>query len=411
MNAPPETIHSFRAFFDEAKAVVQEVRRSLAELLASVGADPMEPQAISRRFGLDKTLTWKVARVIRDTDPWDAIEHIPRRPSIVTLTTALAQHGAPPSRVEDVLRAIDEFDRFTLMHSDDRETLEIMVSAGRRSAGRRLEAYRKSAFQANGAIWGVRARSQISIHAMAPRAGSDMLSLATISGFDGFRRLRPDVPWAICTLSQWDSGTSAETPTSAVPVSAIEPGSVRNGVPVLADFSSEPYAAVRQVALPGGRVRFELAEGPVGNTATTTVMLGWVREGVVSASQTYPGEVGEHGVFLDTPVETFIYDLFIHRSLDFALRPTAHLYSALPGGPRYPTEGPDVGQLFVPEEITPLGCPPDITTPEFPRYRELAERAAEPLGSSLREFYGFRFQLAYPPIPTLAIMRHALRPR
>ncbi len=393
----------------DAQVVVQGVRRALAELLASVDADPRHPQDMSRRFGLDKTLTWKVSRVIREPDPWDAVGHIPRRPSIQLIASALQRHGAPSERIESLLRSVDDFERFVETHSGDRETLEVMVSTGgRRSAAKRMEAFRKAAFQANSAIWGVRASLQISMHLMIP--GTDgRLTLVTVTGFEGFRRLRADVPWAVSTISAWDSNT-AQTSIEVGRLFPLDPQAAEGGAPLLGEFCSAPLPALRRIQLPDNKVRMEIAEGPVGNTAAARVLLGYRRPSEVSQHQTYQGETGEHGLYLYTPVEAVVLDLLIHRSLDFAMNPSAHLYSALPGGPRYPGEGPNVGKIITPERIVDLGSPPDLTTPEFPRYQDLAEFAANRAGHPLHDFQGYRYRLKYPPIPTLAVIRHGLAP-
>lgn len=399
-------------FFDGAQLVVRGVRRALADLLASVGADPSEPQEVSRNFGLDKTLAWKIARVIREPDPWDAVTHIPRRPSFQILVTALQKHGAPTARVEDLWAALDAFERFIEVHSDDRETLEIMVGSSKMSAGtKRLENFRRSAFQANCAIWGVRTKLQVCMHVLAPHPGSeDLLSVVTISGFHDFKRLRPDVPWSVATLSNWDVGKTVnnDKPEAIIPLDNDITGV---GAPLLHEFCSKPLPSMRCKKLSDGRVRFELTEGPVGNTAAATVLLGWASRGVVSGMEREPGEYGEHGVFLSTPAEAIVHDLYIHNSLKFPGAPSAKLFSELPGGPRYLTEG-EASTMRFNEELIDLGtAPPDVTTPEFPRYREMVVLAANYLGFELGDFHGHRMRLAYPPIPTLAIIRHPLMAR
>lgn len=398
-------------FVEHAQAVVYGVRRAMGELLASVGADPSEPQEVSRQFGIDKTLAWKIARVIREPDPWNSVAHIPRRPSILILVAALAKAGAAAGPIEDLLAAIDRFETFVELHSDDRETLEIMIGSSTKVAGaaKRLDAFRRSAYQSNSAIWGVRAKLQICIHVLAPE-GDSLLSKATITGFHGFNRLRPDVPWSVATLAHWDVGAT-ESRESADSIVPMAPGLDGVDVPILSEFCSEPLPGMRSVRLANGQTRFEINRGPVGNTAAATVILGWVSKGTVSRYETYPGEHGEHGVFMSTPAETMVHDLLVHRSLKFAHNPTAHVFSELPGGPRYLTDGEAAGTIPFHEKVLDLGAgPPDLTTPEFPRYRDLAALGTRSLGFELSDFQGYRVRLAHPPIPTLAILRHGLTP-
>lgn len=411
-------------FFEDAQGVIHGVRRALADLLAEVGADASQPQEVSRTYGIDKTLAWKVCRVIREPVPWDAVGHIPRKPSVQILVRALAKHGATDDVIGRLWDAVDEFEKFVGRHSDDRETLEIMIgsSAKGAGAGKRLEAFRRTAYQANSAIWGVRTKLHVCMHILAPTPGTDDLSTATISGFHGFNRLRPDVPWNVATISNWDVGelTNETKPDAIIPIDpavAAEGGGGSGGgggeggtdaAPILREFCSEPLPSLRNVRLPDGRTRFELNRGSVGNTAAATMLLGWVSRHCVSRFERYPGELGEHGLFLSTPAETVVHDLLVHKSLTFAHTPSMHVFSELPGGPRYLTDGAAAGTIPIHEHIVELGSPPDLTTTEFPRYRDLATRGTEALGIPLSEFVGFRMRLEYPPIPTLAIIRHAL---
>lgn len=400
------------AFLESAQGVVRGVRRALADLLASVGADPSEPQEISRKFGLDKTLTWKVARVVREHDPSDAVGHIPRRPSFQLLVTALQKHGATEERIAALWSAVDAFERFVQLHSDDRETLEIMVGTPRASVNaKRFEAFRRSAYQANSAIWGVRAKMQLSLHFVAPdlqRPG--FLSMATVAGLVDFRRLRTDVPWTIAKFSQWqDAGQAPARQGEHLP---MDPKLNTNDPPILHDFSTTPLPPMRNVPVHGGGIRFEMTQGSVGNTASATVVLGWLDLGVATSEESFPGECGEHGVFLSTPVESVTHDVLIHKSMTYAMDVSAHLYSELPGGPKYPDDGGGIVELPFHEKVQDLGSgPPDLITPEVPRYREMAEKAAASLGYPLDEFRGYRLRLNYPPIPTLAIIRHGLAKR
>ena len=200
-----------KPFLDDGRSAVQGLRRALAEVLAAVGADPSQPQEISRRFGLDKTLTWRITRVVREGNAWDAIEHIPRRPSIGIFVSAMSKHGASAERIDKLWRAMTEFERFVETHSGDRETLDMMVSVpARKSAAKRLEAFRKAGFQANSATWGVRAKIQLATHIMSPGLKPGHVDIGTVCGLVDFRRLRPNVPWAIASINSWRGSGSLE---------------------------------------------------------------------------------------------------------------------------------------------------------------------------------------------------------
>lgn len=390
---------------------MQALRRAFSDILVAAGADPVRPQDVSRRFGIDKTLSWRIARVIREEDAWEAVAHIPRRPSVRIFVNKMAQHGVPQEKLDALLTSVGEFERFIEIHTGDRETLEMMVgSAARRSAEKRMETFRKNGYQASSAVWGVRARVQFSASFVFPSATEGELRTAMLCGFGSLRRLRPNVPWTVAAVMAWDDKGRTE-PVARGPV-PLHPEGHFGGAPLLPEFCSTPRPILRPVQSGNGRCRFELIEGDVGNTAATTVVLGWAWSETVPAYASTPGEMGEHGMRMSTPVEEAFKDVYIHRSLAFAKNVTASVYSDLPDGPRYPDVGGHPAVLPVTTEVADLGeSPPDTTTPEFPRYPDLVRFTAQHLGFSSDDFHGFRYRLRYPPIPSFVVMRHALLER
>lgn len=398
-----------RSFTAEGTSAVHRLRRALAELIASVGADPTEPQELARRFKLDKTLTWRISRVIREEDAWEAVTHIPGKPSIRTLIQRLEANGASPQSVRALKDAMAGFERFVEVHSGDRETLEIMVGVGNRpSATKRLELFRKQGFQANSAAWGVQARVQFSCQFVYPGPEPETVAMGGVVGLVDLRRLRPNIPWTIASAGAWDT-ERPEVDAGPIP---IFPEDATGGAPLIREFCSAELPSLRTKVTPGGSRRFEITDGVLGHTGAITVVSGWQWTAAASVYEDVPNDTGEHGTHLSTPVELLIHDLLIHKSLTFALRPEAAIYSEMPGGPKYPHEGRDVGRMPMPEDVVNLGAqPPNLTAIEIPRYTELMDRVLSRLGHSLQDFHGFRHRVRYPTIPSLAILRHPLLPR
>lgn len=408
-----------KPFIDDGKSAVHGLRRALATMLQSVGASAEEPQEIARRFGLDKTLTWRIARVVREEDVWEAVQHIPRRPSIQLFVTAMTKHGASNQSAELVYDALDQFEEFVLRHSGDRETLEMMAGpSARRSSDKRMEAFRKTGYEANSAIWGVRAKMQLATKFVVPGTDPGMLSLGTVCGLVDFRRLRPETRWAVASVYSWGGENSEHQELTGViqPMHKDSPRNARGlATPeslLLGQFCTTPLPDMQIIEQPARTYRYMLTEGPVGNTAAATMLLGFKSPNTASDRPSYAGEVGNHLVSLSTPCEELLHDVFIHKSLAFAMNPTAHVFSQMPGGPQFPNDGGTASGLPVPQEVVDLGggeADPDIMIAEIPNYLEILHMATDSMGPPLKDFRAFRYRLRYPPIPTLAIMRHALR--
>ncbi len=271
----------------------------------------------------------------------------------------------------------------------------------------RAEAERKLAFRGNSAIWGVQARMQLCVNVIFPSDDPQWADLVWISGLVDFRRLRGDVSWTIASARKADdSGT-------VLPLGEIQPldSNFADGVsaPLLGGWCSQPTPEVRVANGSDGLVRYQLVEGPIGNTAAATCVIGILGRRFVRRTRVDNDTIGEHNVRLYTPVEHVVHDLFVHKDLDHALNPAAYLYSQLPNLPSYPDGGRTQGLLPLPENVQRLGFgPPDIVLPELPQYRRMTDSVVRQAGWDLKDFHGFRLRMRFPPIPTLAVLRYEL---
>jgi hypothetical protein len=387
---------------------IRRIRTSISECLASVGADATRAQSVSRLLGLDKNLTWKICRLVCDENPVAAVQFMPGKAGLKILMNALGKAGTPPDLLIEIRNATDEFDRITDLHAGDRERLGIMLANISNDGQReRDEAQRKLSFRGNSAIWGVQAKVQICSNFIAPGTNPAMVDLAWLSGLVDFWRLRRDARWAMAAARKTaDDGSPLPMPELRAIDSDYDHA---NTVPLMSDCCSKPLPEIRIEIGRDGVTRYELAEGPVGSTATTTCVVGLYGRSFARRFRAPNDTLGEHFARLYTPVETLIHDLFVHKDLSYALEPEIFLYSQLPGGPVFPSASRDQGLIAVHDPIIQLGSgPPDVVTPEIPRYPQMVRSVFDRLGWDPTEFHGFRFRVHYPPIPTMAVWRYEL---
>jgi hypothetical protein len=242
-----------------------------------------------------------------------------------------------------------------------------------------------------------------------PGPKKDTAEMVWAGGFVDLLRLRPDVPWADGGAMSW-SGPNSEV---AAKIAPLFPEDAVEGVPLIREFCSSPLPRFRTKTALGGIWHFVIADGPFGHTGAVTLARGWRWTETPSIYESTPGECGEHGTLLYTPVELLIQDFLVHRSLTFAHQPppSASIHSRLPGGPEFPQEGVELTRMPMPEDVVELGSPPSMTAIEIPRYQQLIERVLERLGRTPQEFVGFRHRVRYPTIPTIAVFRHPLLKR
>jgi len=407
--APEERTGGTPGFENHATAALARIRSALADLLHSVDASPLRPQEVARKFNLNKNLTWRISKVIREPDPAAAAPHIPGKAGLAIFLDSLKKAGAPAAAILEVNQAINEFDRMREIHAGDRETLEAMLGhlANGAEAQQQIEAQRKLSFRGNSAIWGVQARVQICTNFIAPSADPDFADLAWLSGLVDLRRLRRDTTWAIASTRKVDDRGQA------LPVGQLESIDERfrgdATAPLMGEFCSDPLPEIRLEVGADGLMRYLLVGGPLGNTAAQTCIVGICGRRFLARHQVPGDTIGEHIARLYTPVECLIHDLYVHRELSYALHPEVFLYSQLPINPVYPMGGRETAQLPLLERIQSLGhAPPTPLTPELPQYPSLVRRVFERMGWNARDFHGFRLTLRYPPIPAVAVFRYPL---
>ncbi len=406
------------SFEASARVVIGEVRASLAALLESVGADATRPQTVSRQFGLNKNLTWKVSKVLGEESPQVAVTHLPGRPGMEILLQTFQQAGAPAERLTSLRSAIAALDQLVRTHAGNRETLAVMLGSFSERTEPLLmqkeEASRKLCYQGNSAIWGALARVQLSSHFVVPSVDPGRLDVAVVSGLIDFRRLRSDVAWPIATMRVGHDDGKGPSPLASRP---LDPEVAAGEPPILREFCSQPIIPLRAEDGPAAHTRrFEISEGPVGNTAATTCILGRISPSLVSAWRTEEDRFGEHFTSLITPVETLVFDVFVHASLPLGTppaseAPTISVYSQLPGVPAYPQGPRDRGLLPISEEIASIASLAQRQISDLPDYERIVERVCRVAGCSIDDFRGYRFRLRYPPMPALAVVRYPLPER
>jgi len=390
-------------FQEDLAQTVLQMRGALTDVLASVGVDPGKPQAMSRQLGLDKTLAWKIGRLVTVADPAASLEHLPGASGMRILLAAVTAAGATDAAAATVTRAREAFDRLIEVHSGDRATLEAMVS-GLRSTHhqpKRAESARRQSFLGNSATWGIQARVRVGLHLVAPAVSdASRIDLISIGALHELRRLRADTRWPLVIHKRFD--------LPAADGSAQDDAMERigdEGMPLLREFCSSPLPDLRSVHVPNGTA-WELSPGPVGKTANMTATFGFLNRSVAPVVSEAPGQFGEHLTMLNTPAETLLVDLLVHRTLPFASEPEALLVSRMESDAHFATADCNRHRLPLHEKLNPIGSM--VSTPLLPRHPELVAMAAERIGHPLSDFAGYRLVMRYPPIPAVAVLRNAL---
>jgi hypothetical protein len=395
----------FREDFGET---IHQLRGALTEALAGCRLDPRRPQELARECGLDKNLAWKTSRLVQADDPYDAAAFVPGSAGLRILVRALRGREAPDELLGRVQEAIADFERMVAVHAGDRGALERIVGATREQGvgDGSLEPLRRMAFQGNSVIFGAQARAAFTLRVVAPSAGDgSRADIATVRGLRDFRRLRPTASWPVLSIRTLSEGVRVGGTWEP-----IEPLSGGASAPLLRDHSSRPLPELRGI-VEADRITYELAEGPVGNTAALDVAVGGIDRAHVPVRGTDNDAVGEHYCRSDTPVEWLQFDLLLHRDLPFSTPPGFCLHGCTPGEEVFPLSRQVRCHLPADGGVHELGSNASgLTSPHIPGYAELAARVCERVGSPLEHFRAYRVVQSYPPIPVTLVLHHRLAP-
>lgn len=406
------TPHEHTVLGDECIDAVSALRSALIDLYAVLEMDPAEPQELSRRFGINKNLTWKVSKIIGATDGFSAVAHLPGASGWEIFLTALNRGAGTDEAIARVRAALERFDEFVAVHAGGRGDLELILdsmgAAGNGNAP--LETSRQLAYQGNSGVWGVQAKVRTAT-GFVTLDGEDQsrVKIALVGGFVGFRRLRPRVPWPLFRFWTYrDDGAQIETRSEPIETRP------RPGDPpeLLRSFCSETLPEIRTTQI-GDVMEYSLTGGEVGNLGAFTCFFGAITHGCPR----YRGEGHEHGEFaasINLPVETLLFDVYIDDRIAIAAPPEVLVYGRPQGGVDGPEGRREEYRLPLSERCVELpgggatGRPPALATPLAPRLGELVSMVQGRMAAPETRWRGFRLVMKYPPMMSAAVLRWPL---
>lgn len=390
----------------ELQTAVEGVRKAFANLLTAAGADPTKTRASARQLDLNRGLVWRVSRVIYANDIAESASQIPGRTGFSRLITRCQENGATEETLNAATQAYEAYEAITKKYAGDRRTLSaVLANCASEDSTAQLEETRRQMFTSGSAIWGVQAQVRLrTIWILPNEQDTNMLDVVSVTGYVGFRRLRP-IAWPMAYEAVVrEDGARVLPPTEAI--SSAEGDS--SELPLLREFC-QPDDLRIQLVVDDQVKRFELVAGPLGNREIVDCVIGFI------GRQNYPihrGDEHQHGSFIlniDTPVERVVFDLFVHESLGFDLPPEVAMLDQLTRHHVYIPE--DIASESLPLTISArsLGAGSDnCSAVDIPWYVKMLEFVHQKLPSDSESFVGHRFEMSYPPFPAGLLMRFPL---
>ncbi len=395
-----------------ARQVLSRVRSGFGAILATLEGPTQRPTDVQKALKIDAKLAWAISKLIQEEDLFLAAQHLPGERRLQTFFNAATRKSVPEQLLERARATVREFDELVQIHAGDRASLEMMLLGCSARANRdAVLEHRRAAFQANSFIWGVQARVQFGIYLLRPGADPSWGDVASVRGFVGLRRMRPNVPWVIARLRTADEEGQDVTGIKRQPLDLAPPRPDGTpAAPLLRAFCSQPLPSIRRCDHSAGFAEEILEGAEVGNTAAIDVVTGDDAQGVVPRHRMEGERVWGGLRMLRTPVETLIFDQVVHEDLFGTIEPRAiqfsdlHLSRGFPAPPLSESE-----QLASDEIVQYLGKDPTaIYTPDIPRYAELVSDICDKTRCDPKHLDVYRLRIDFPAIPTSVGMEHDL---
>ncbi len=306
--------------------VLSRIQDSLAALAATLPGVPSRPQELARVLQLDKSLAWKVHRIMQSHDPFAAARLVPGSAAAAILADAARRH-ASDEHADAIAGAFHAFDGLVERHAGDRGTFDLLVSGFAPDGKREIDvSHRKSAFVGNSAILGLHSRVTNIITIIQPAADESRLDMVKAGVVHNLRRLRPDVPTPVWRVRHHtaDSQLVARRGEPLEPPVRVPGADIH--VPLLGRFSSELPSPLRAINMPSGLIDIELAPGDVGDTGALTLVFAEIYRDIADRYADPDDRFYDiiHRPYI--PTEVLVQDLLIRRGTFPHVRPELAVY-------------------------------------------------------------------------------------
>lgn len=390
-------------FENDCDLAVGCLKAAFIDLYDSIGADPEKPQEVSRSLKLNKTLTWKIAKLMQSNSGIDAVMHIPGVSAIEKMLKVSSRHGASDDVVDAVRDAAREFEQMIDVHVGDRATLDLIIDGLGTNGNQGLEQSRKRAFLGNTGIYGVQAKTHLKSFYVAPNADDPtMLDIASVLGYVGLRRLRSNIRIPLFGLRQWkESGEMLEDGQRSPLVAGAS-------TPFLKDFCNDDLPEISTLQAKGG-MDYVIQPGPIGNRSAFDCFYADKAPAKWPRYRNEEESIGEFSLKTVAPTDQMIIDLIVHKDMPEVLTSKSFVYA------HFFTDEEKQGSWnessLLPIDQSPVrlvGEPPAVATPSVPRYTELTALVYEQMGWNPKDFRGIRLAMKYPPLGSTTVLRFKL---
>lgn len=398
--------------FEEILFHLSEMRDALFQVFRAVDSDPLSGRKSARQLGLDRNLAWRVSKFVGTSDLMAAVPDVPSSKQIDRICDACEKHGAPDELLKRVQTTNREYAKFVEEAAGNREYFEALVSGlVIDDVSGRQEGIRRDAFFANVAQWGVQAKLDFKTVVYSPNPSNpDLVEIMRLGGRVDFKRSR-QIAWPL-HRAHWYSDDGAVQTVELEPISPTCSQKTED-LALIEEFCSKPIPQLIQVKTSFGR-RVDLPDTGFGNAGALTTVFGDINRAASNIRENCrwraPG-MDYHASMNDlyTPTERVVHDVFLHRDLKDFGQPEVMLLDRLSASRGYNPTIDEHSRLPLSTRAIRISARSGGTSiPEYSEYPELLKFAFDSVRWNAEDFYGYRFMLKFPTVPSATVVRFTL---
>jgi hypothetical protein len=391
-------------FETAAKRALERLRGATKSTIESAGLGDVNSLALSRKLAIDKSLSWRMVRFVEEPNAFSASKHLPGVAGLRIFARAVNAAGATAASVAQFDAALAELEGVIAKHAGTRSAFRALLThcTDEPQADDRAIGFRRGAFEANAALWGIQAHTRLMM-AFLTVGELGAVDVALVSGFLGLRRSRRDLSWPVARrrVLGHEGRSSAGSAGSARP---LDPSVALDAAPMLSEYSTIRGESLRPIGTDHG-FWYELPEGDIGLRGAVDCVFGERLTGAGPALRDGAVDDAEVMLRVDLPVENVLLEVFIARSIPFTGTPTVSQYSLLTGGTGENSPDRERGRIPVAEQVQELTDDPRTwSTPIAPRHWEMVNDCMQWLSRKPGEFTVHRVSMQWPLMPTAVVL-------
>jgi hypothetical protein len=391
-------------FETAAKRALERLRGATKSTIESAGLGDVNSLALSRKLAIDKSLSWRMVRFVEEPNAFSASKHLPGVAGLRIFARAVNAAGATAASVAQFDAALAELEGVIAKHAGTRSAFRALLThcTDEPQADDRAIGFRRGAFEANAALWGIQAHTRLMM-AFLTVGELGAVDVALVSGFLGLRRSRRDLSWPVARrrVLGHEGRSSAGSAGSARP---LDPSVALDAAPMLSEYSTIRGESLRPIGTDHG-FWYELPEGDIGLRGAVDCVFGERLTGAGPALRDGAVDDAEVMLRVDLPVENVLLEVFIARSIPFTGTPTVSQYSLLTGGTGENSPDRERGRIPVAEQVQELTDDPRTwSTPIAPRHWEMVNDCMQWLSRKPGDFTAHRVSMQWPLMPTAVVL-------